>query len=131
MADRKIKKEEDKHFGIDIVEACKKGTLASLLEQYLLDCDNEEKKRFPNIAGFCRHCSIGKGELSRLAKEYPEHYDALCSVFEDEALNADISASLIGSYLKVRLGYGVHEESTDSSDNEIAVFEHDIFRDGE
>lgn len=131
MADRKIKKEEAKHFGIDLVEACRSGTLATLLEQYLLECYNEEKKRFPNIAGFCRHCFIGKGELARLAKEYPEQYDALCSVFEDEALNADISASLIGSYLKIRLGYGAHEEATDFSDNDIAVFEHDIFRDGE
>ena len=95
---------------------------------------NDEKERFPNVAGFCRFCGVGQSELERLSRECPRDYDALCSVFEDEALNSDIAVTLIGAYMKKRLGYG-GDKKPDEKDGEddipTIVFMHDIMKDGE
>lgn len=113
---------------IDILQCCEKGELFEYVEKYLEKCAGGEK--FPNVAGFCRFCGVGQGELNELEKIYPKEYDALCSVFEDEALNSDIAVSLVGAYMKKRLGYGDEKRAESSSPPEI-IFEHDILRDGE
>ena len=146
-----------------IEEACSLGILQELANEYLLSCyartkekkegeceDIEEKEKgkgnkkkdsgeksmqkFPNVAGFCRYFGIGRGKYERLAKKYPEEFEKLSAIFEDEALNSQISPSLLSMYLKKRLGYGDASESTstqvDTSQIRL-IFDHDIFIDGE
>ena len=80
------------------------------------------------MAGFCRSCHIGQGELDRLGRKFPKEFDALCSVFEDEALNSDIAVTLVGTYMKRYLGYG--EEKKSCEEPVTVYFEHDILKDG-
>ena len=113
-------------------------TFLILLEEYIKECEREEDKkkgaaRFPNLAGFCRYCCLGKSELENLSKVYPREYELMCSVLEDEALNSDISATLVSAYLKNHFGYGeknVDKTKVDSGEYRL-VFEHDIMVDGE
>ena len=73
----------------------------------------------------------GTSEFEALEAKFPAEYERILSVFEDEALNSDLSSALLSSYMKKRLFY---EKSggEGKSDSEIKVcFEHDIFGDGE
>ncbi len=125
-----------------IESACRSGALSELVEEYLdecnLPCREDEKRsskrsarRFPNLAGFCRYFRIGESEYNALAEKYPLEFEYLSAVFEDEALNSDISPTVISAYLKRRLGYErrcvgeVHEGQLK------IVFDHDIVEDGE
>lgn len=129
--------------------ACRRGVLDKLLEEYLTFCRDHTQKensneasnpgrskkehtsKFPNIAGFCRYCGIGRETYEELAEKYPRQFGRLCDVFEDEALNSEISPSLITAYLKERIGYG-REDDDEKTDGDINVFfEHDVLRDGE
>ena len=68
------------------------------------------------------------------SKKYPEEFEKLFAVFEDEALNSQISPSLLSTYLKKRLGYSDASESTQTevdTDKIKLIFDHDIFVDGE
>ena len=123
---------------------CREGLLDIMLEEYIFYCKNPDgervsdgsakkasKGRFPNVAGFCRFMKTGTSELEALEAEFPAEYERILSVFEDEALNSDLSSALLSSYMKKRLFY---EKSggEGKSDSEIKVcFEHDIFGDGE
>ena len=145
-----------------IEEACELGILEMLADEYILSCyacENREnetkegeteelgrkkqrkksvsdggKRKFPNVAGFCRYYGIGRGKYERLSKKYPDEFEKLSAVFEDEALNSEISPSLLSTYLKRRLGY---DESSDAPCSEIdtgqikLIFDHDVFEDGE
>lgn len=121
---------------------CKKGTLWSMCDEYIAHCspsrESEAKSkrsgRFPNLAGFCRYVGTGFEDLSRLKEKYPKQYDRLLAIFEDEALNSDVSTTLLSAYMKRRLCFGAEDEQKDrvSSDREITYcFEHDIYADGE
>lgn len=113
--------------------------LPDLAERYILYCreDDGHKKhsRFPNIAGFCRFLGISSEQLEHMKENYPDSYSALCLIFEDEAYNADVSASVLSAYLKKRLGYAERETSPDSNvcvpGPLKLIFEHDIRSDGE
>ncbi len=133
--------------------ACEEGTLDKLAEEYIIFCHTSKEKeqenesqsaqkkkkstdtpqRFPNVAGFCRYFGIGHQKYERLSKKYPEEFEKLSAILEDEALNSQISASVLTAYLKKRLGY------TDTDKNEKSeveagqirlVFDHDILSDG-
>ena len=86
---------------------------------------------FPNVAGFCRFLGVSTGELERLAYEYPEGYGRILAVLEDEALNSDLSPTLLSAYLKKRLGYDTPSKSNSAKDQICISFEHDIIEDGE
>ena len=140
-----------------IEKACRLGLLSELADEYLLSChttkkegeceDTDEKERrprkkesdksaqrFPNVAGFCRYCGIGRGKYERLSKKYPDEFERLCAVFEDEALNSQISPAVLSAYLKKRLGYA---ESSEAATTQVdtaqlkLIFDHDVFADGE
>lgn len=105
------------------------------LNSYLNSCHLAQEKRgdtFPNLAGFCRYLGCGISEFERLQTAKPELYDQICAILEDEALNAEISPSILNAYLKKRLGYTEKAEiGTETSCGEIRlVFEHDISEDG-
>ncbi len=118
-----------------LMRACKEKKLIGYAEEYLrlceeadMPCTKKKERRFPNVAGFCRYMKVGAAELEALRESYPEQYDALLAIFEDEALNSDVSSALIGSYLKKRLGYS---EKDDKEATAISVcFEHDVIADG-
>ena len=65
-----------------------------------------------------------------MEREHPIPFGRLRAVLEDEALNATLSPTLIGAYLKRRLGY---DNTTDARASEQLTvrFEHDIWEDGE
>ncbi len=115
------------------------GDLAELARAYIESCSREEGGkhggRFPNMAGFCRYLGMGVEQFCLSMKERQEEYDALCAMFEDEALNSGLSATLISAYLKRHLGYGEKSEAAGKSSMELdqikLVFEHDIYKDGE
>ena len=100
------------------------GQLLTLAEAYIDECARLE--RVVNVAGFCRYAGITTAHFRELAERFPEVAGQLLDLFEDEALNSDMSPSLLTSYLKARLGYG--EEKSDGALN--VTFEHDIMKDG-
>lgn len=124
--------------------ACAHGQLDKLLEEYITSCSEicdleletvkkcskKKKGRFPNVAGFCRYFHIGDAEYERLCVKYPNEFERVKLVFEDEALNSEISPTILSAYLKKRLGY----EKTSCSevyDGQLkVVFDHDILEDG-
>ena len=139
---------------LDLLQtACEKGNLDKLAEEYIVFCHTSEEKeqedknesaskkkkaseppqRFPNVAGFCRYLGIGHQKYERLSKKYPEEFEKLSAILEDEALNSTISASVLTAYLKKRLGYADSERSEESeieAGQIRLVFEHDILSDG-
>lgn len=59
--------------------------------------------------------------------------DTLLAMFEDEALNCELSATLVSAYLKKHLGYGEKTEAPRGScqtEGLKLVFDHDIWEDG-
>ncbi len=132
-----------------VEDACIRGVLDKLADEYIIfcytlekdekenECDKKKSKekgrRFPNIAGFCRYCGIGQEQYERLSKKYVSEFEKLRSIFEDEALNSEISPSILSAYLKRRLGYGdSSNEKTEVDTGQLKlIFEHDILLDGE
>lgn len=130
-----IKNIESENNGSEILDDREK--VISAVAEYVEFCRSEvmgkSKSRFPNLAGFCRYLGVGLDALRECFAEYPESYDALCAVFEDEALNSELSPTVITAYLKQRLGYGEKQEVKQASCRlpELKlVFDHDIFEDG-
>ena len=111
--------------------------LMSSLYDYIEECRAVESPKtggkFPNLAGFCRHLGLGLDEFEDSLRDSPHVYGAICAVFEDEALNSPLSATVITAYLKRRLGYAQKAEtkqtSFDLSEVKL-VFDHDVFEDG-
>jgi hypothetical protein len=108
------------------------------LKKYLKSCrpapDADPKKdtgRLPNLAGFCASLGCGTASVSRLREKYPQHFDYLCAVMEDEVLNSARSPALLNAYLKERLGYGEKSNADATEQVLLPVFEHDILEDGE
>ena len=125
---------------------CDAGLIDRLAEEYITSCRECEKQntgegaskkktaRFPNLAGFCRYTGISRERYERLSKKYPEQFCELETILEDEALNSDVSASVLTAYLKKRLGYSDSEkgDKTELDTGQMRlVFEHDIISDGE
>ena len=90
--------------------------------------------RFPNLAGFCRFLGVGMARMEILSTEEPEIYDSLCAIFEDEALNSGVSASVLTPYFKKRLGYADKPSASPTGDEESGgirlIFDHDVWEDG-
>ncbi|MBE6593386.1 MAG: hypothetical protein E7642_05270 [Ruminococcaceae bacterium] len=89
------------------------------------------KSIFPNLAGFCRYLGIATEELEEIARKNPYTYERILTVLEDEALNSDLSATLLSAYLKKRLGYEAPPRHSAASSQLQICFEHDILEDGE
>ena len=119
------------------------GKILNLLNEYIIACSNTdnsagEKKNsktsmsptFPNLAGFCRFLKISTSELEELSKKFPEDYNRLLTILEDEALNSKLSPTIVSAYMKKHLGYDRTSKCQTNSQLEIK-FEHDIFEDGE
>ena len=127
-----------------LAEAFHHGQLSRLLEEYVALChpprEADEKapkgrasppagERFPNLAGFCRYLGCATEEWLSMERDYPIPFGRLRAVLEDEALNASLSPTVVGAYLKRRLGY---DKESDTHTEPMSVrFEHDIWEDGE
>lgn len=141
-------------------ESCKNGSIYDRLKNYLSDCarpkENEssglsdehsnaksdanskrtkqkssQKSVFPNLAGFCRYLGISTGEFEKLTYKYPLQHGRILTVLEDEALNSEMSATLLSAYLKKRIGYDSSQQNPCREEGIQISFEHDIFEDGE
>jgi hypothetical protein len=121
-------------------EAADNGSIITLFEDYLSSCraDGAEGKRksagrIPNVAGFCRFTASTLSDFERLKNTRPEVHGALCAALEDEALNSEMSASILSVYLKLRLGYSGEDKEdvgiTDTGQLRL-IFDHDAYEDG-
>ena len=118
------------------------GKILNLLNEYIIACANDpqtpegtkdSKGRttlFPNIAGFCRFLKISMVELEEFGKKFPEDYNRLLTILEDEALNSKLSPTILSAYMKKRLNYE-HSSAIENNTQLEIKFEHDIFEDGE
>ena len=129
-----------------IKKSCQNEEIYSTFEEYVNNClclaaeDNAEDKKkskgskkqaFPNLAGFCRYLKISVDDFEKLLGEYPSLFKRILTALEDEALNADISPSLLTAYLKKRLKYDSTSQQTEPDATQMQIFfEHDIFEDG-
>ena len=128
--------------GETLQTACEVGLIGQLAEEYINSCRTEKpnnegeapsKKKaakFPNVAGFCRYFGIGGSEYETLERSYPEEFDRLRAILEDEALNSELSPTVLSAYLKKRFGYDRSKESEERAEQLKIVFEHDILEDG-
>ena len=117
-----------------LIRAAEEGTLARKLKAYLKSCrqpsDGDVKKReerLPNFAGFCASLKCGTRALEHLRRTYPEIFDYLAAVLEDEALNSSRSPAIVNAYIKDK--FGTWERGEDE-DRVQLIFEHDILEDG-
>ena len=92
---------------------------------------HSQKNAFPNLAGFCRYLRISTGEFEKLSREYPLLCGRILTVLEDEALNSELSPTLLSAYLKKRIGYDGSMQTQYPAEQIKVSFEHDIFEDGE
>jgi hypothetical protein len=123
----------------------KKLNITDLVEKYVIHClmldgENDEeqgskpkkkgkKSRFPNLAGFCRFYGFTKTDIEKLKTRKPLQYESLCMVFEDEALNSELSPTVLNAYLKRYLGYADKtkgERGMWEGEQIQLVFDHDI-----
>lgn len=114
------------------------GKIVDAIGDYVLRCRGEpcgnpkSAGRIPNVAGFCRSLGVTLSDFERLRKTRPEHHGAICAALEDEALNSQMTATILSIYLKHRLGYSDDREEvgvTDSGQLRL-IFDHDAFEDG-
>ena len=114
------------------------GKIVDAIGDYVLLCRKEtggnpkSAGRIPNVAGFCRSLGVTLSDFDRLKKTRPEHHGAICAALEDEALNSQMTATILSIYLKHRLGYSEDREEvgvTDSGQLRL-IFDHDAFEDG-
>ena len=119
------------------------GTLFGMVDEYLELChasvstESDAKSRarprvrFPNVAGFCRFLGTGISDILIFKSEHPLEYDKLLAIFEDEALNSDVSPTLLSAYMKKRMLYALEDAPKTVGGEVRYCFEHDIFADGE
>lgn len=135
-----LSKKQRKNKNLNITELVEKYVI-HCLEECADDNENDESKgrvrnrktRFPNFAGFCRYYGFSRKYIENLMRKKPTQYESLCMIFEDEALNSELSPTVLTAYLKHHLGYTV-KPKTEIKDGEnehiTLVFEHDIKNDG-
>ena len=141
--------------GYNLSELFSRGTIYELADQYIQKCaetqtvDSEKnsdctgngkkkevRKRFPNLAGFCRYLGTVIEELAETGSNFPKDYDALKAVFEDEAYNSNIPPSLLSVYFRQRFGIDGAKESEQGSQSNYPmgdiqiIFDHDMSEDG-
>ena len=124
--------------------ACKNDVFNKIVEEYVLFCRDQKEEpdgklkkgvkqrgRFPNVAGLCRYLGIGDSDFERLRKKYPREVERACAILEDEALNSDVSPTVISAYFKRRLGYDKQGGGEICDGGLRVIFDHDIIEDGE
>ena len=75
---------------------------------------------------------MGVSHIKNIEAKWPEAYNALLAIFEDEALNSDKNATILNAYIKERLNFGEKKEggATLPVGDVRLLFEHDIEEDG-
>ncbi len=109
--------------------------LGDYISRCRFECGGNPKSagRIPNVAGFCRFLGVTLSDFDRLKSTRPEIHGAICAALEDEALNSQMTATILSIYLKHRLGYSEerHEERSVTDSGQLRlIFDHDAFEDG-
>lgn len=89
-----------------------------------------DTKALPNPAGFCRFLELEREAYARLEAEFPTEAGRMRAVFEDEALNSGLPATVLGFYLKYLLGAEGEDEAAEKVGDIFVSFDHDILSDG-
>ena len=148
LQDKNNNTNQDKSDKSEDVSVCvtllREGTLFEAVDDYLELCHasasaedtaargrSRLRCRFPNIAGFCRFLGTGLSDVLTFKSEFPFEYDRLIAIFEDEALNSEVSPTLLSAYMKKRMLYALNDAPTALPEEVRYCFEHDIFADGE
>lgn len=119
-----------------IENICQKNRLIKKAEKYIAFCLSPElkKPRLPNMCGFFRWLGLSSLALDKLKREYPEKFRTLLMLFEDEALNSELPASIISTYMKQSFLKDAEEKTNEVSEEcgpITLVFDHDINIDGQ
>ena len=98
------------------------------LKGYVKRCGDENNRRLPNAAGFCRFAGITRADFFKLSKAYPLIFDIAQSTFLDEALNTKIPNS--AAYMSFIAGFNDSIGKGDESGTVRVILEHDPDGDG-
>ena len=103
------------------------------LKQYVRYCSEDNNKRLPNAAGFCRFCGIRRSEYAALRHVYPLMYDIAESTFIDEALNTKVvNSGATMSFIHEFNASVTQPEREQRGESELRIIlEHDGIEDGE
>ncbi len=95
------------------------------IEAYVEECRSADTKKpvFANVAGFCRFAGLSVADFLAMKKRFPAEFERAGAYFEDAALNAGATASLVGMYLRQYGFWGAPPEPETEC-------EHDLFADG-
>lgn len=78
-------------------------------DEYIKYCD--EKKRLPNVAGFCVYCDINRDTYYAQNDYYSDTFKKTNDILEDEALNNKYTSDTLKIfYMKNKCGYKDKQE---------------------
>ena len=98
------------------------------LKNYVKRCSDENNRRLPNAAGFCRFAGIKREDFYNLSKTYPLIFDIAQSTFLDEALNTKLPNS--AAYMSFIAGFNDSVGRNEGSSEVRVILEHDPECDG-
>ena len=98
------------------------------LKGYVKHCSDENNRRLPNAAGFCRYAGITRSDFFKLSKAYPLIFDIAQSTFLDEALNTKIPNS--AAYMSFIAGFNDSIGKDERDQTVRVILEHDPESDG-
>ena len=96
------------------------------LDEYVEMC--REKKRVPNVPGFCSFCRIMRDDFAALKERFPLQFDVAQSTFLDEALNT--KAANTGSMMDFLMTLCRMREEESTGDDLTVLCDHDMAEDG-
>ncbi len=98
------------------------------LKNYVKRCSDENNRRLPNAAGFCRFAGIKREDFYNLSKSYPLIFDIAQSTFLDEALNTKLPNS--AAYMSFIAGFNDSVGRENDASEVRVILEHDPEADG-
>jgi len=95
-------------------------TFKNKFNEYIEYCN--EKKRLPNIAGFCVYCDINRDTYYAQNDYYSGTFKKLNDILEDEALNNKYTSDTLKIfYMKNKCGYKDKQEIENNNKNKITI----------
>ena len=99
------------------------GVFKRKLKNYVKKCSDENNRRLPNAAGFCRFAGIKREDFYNLSRCYPLVFDIAQSTFLDEALNTKLPNS--AAYMSFIAGFNDSVGKEGASSSVRVILEHD------
>ena len=81
-----------------------------------------ERDRLPNVAGFASYCKMHRDTFYKQKPRYPETFDIIQSVLEDETINSKgVKEALKIFILKAKYGYRERNENEVATNMRIQI----------